>query len=145
MSDNNAENQNAAPIMINGQYIKDLSFEIPYAPEIFKELSSQPELRVDVNLESKKVDDGYNVTLKFNLNGEVNGKKLFVLELSYAAMVTLNVPQEHIEPVLAVEVPRLIFPFARNIVTQCLVEGGLPPFMINPIDFGALYMARQNA
>ena len=53
-------------------------------------------------------------------------------------------PQEHIEPVIAVEIPRLLFPFARNIVTQCLTEGGLPPLMLNPIDFAALYMARKN-
>ena len=144
MNDNNIENQNEAPILINSQYIKDLSLEIPFAPEIFSEMTSQPELKIDVNIESKKIGNDYNVVLKFDLNSEINGKKLFVLELSYAAVVSLNVPQEHIEPVLAVEIPRLLFPFARNIITQCLVEGGLPPFMITPIDFGALYMSRQN-
>lgn len=144
MSDNKTANTNLAPITINSQYIKDLSLEIPYAPEIFKEMTSQPELQVDVSIESKKNENDYNVVLKINLNSDINGKKLFVLELSYAALVTLNVPQEHIEPVIAIEIPRLLFPFARNIITQCLVEGGLPPFMLNPIDFAALYMARKN-
>lgn len=143
MNDNTPENALPA-ITINSQYIKDLSLEIPYAPEIFKEMTSQPNLKVDVSIESKKIDESYNVTLKVNLNGDINDKKLFVLELSYAALVTLNVPQEHIEPVIAVEIPRLLFPFARNIVTQCLTEGGLPPLMLNPIDFAALYMARKN-
>ena len=143
MNDNTPENALPA-ITINSQYIKDLSLEIPYAPEIFKEMTSQPNLKVDVSIESKKIDESYNVTLKVNLNGDINDKKLFVLELSYAALVTLNVPQEHIEPVIAVEIPRLLFPFARNIVTQCLTEGGLPSLMLNPIDFAALYMARKN-
>ncbi len=143
MTENKQENVKAMPIAIHNQYIKDLSLEIPYAPEIFKQASSQPELKVDVSVESKQIEDKYNVTLKINLNGDVEGKKLFVLELSYAALVTLNVPAEHLEPIIAVEIPRLLFPFARNIITQCLVEGGLPPFMLSPIDFAALYMARK--
>lgn len=143
MTENKQENVKAMPIAIHNQYIKDLSLEIPYAPEIFKQANSQPELKVDVSVESKQIEDKYNVTLKINLNGDVEGKKLFVLELSYAALVTLNVPAEHLEPIIAVEIPRLLFPFARNIITQCLVEGGLPPFMLSPIDFAALYMARK--
>jgi preprotein translocase subunit SecB len=143
MTENKQENVKAMPIAIHNQYIKDLSLEIPYAPEIFKQVNSQPELKVDVSVESKKIEDSYNVSLKINLNGDIEGKKLFVLELSYAALVTLNVPAEHVEPVIAVEIPRLLFPFARNIITQCLVEGGLPPIMLSPIDFAALYMARK--
>ena len=144
MSDNTQDNVNVAPIAIHNQYIKDLSLEIPYAPEIFKQITSQPELKVDVSIESQKIDESHNVMLKITLNGDVADKKLFVLELTYAALVTLNVPQEHIEPIIAVEIPRLLFPFARNIVTQCLVEGGLPPIMLSPIDFASLYMARKN-
>ena len=116
MNDNKAENNNINPIIINSQYIKDLSLEIPFAPEIFKELKSQPELKADINIESKKSENNnYNVILKITLNSDINGKKLFVLELSYGALVTLNVPQEHLEPVIAIEIPRLLFPFARNV------------------------------
>ena len=79
------------------------------------------------------------------MNGKVEDKTLFVLELTYAAFAEVNVPAEHLEPVLMIELPRLIFPFARNVVTQCLTEGGLPPFMLNPIDFAALYAARRQA
>ena len=142
MNDNNQKNA-LPPITINAQFIKDLSLEIPYAPEIFKEMTSQPGLKLDVAIESKKIDEHYNVILKININSDINDKKLFVLELSYGALVTLNVPEEHIEPVIAVEIPRLLFPFARNIITQCLTEGGLPPLMLNPIDFAAMYMARK--
>ena len=95
MSDNK-ENLNAAPILINSQYIKDLSLEIPYAPEIFKEMTSQPELKIDVSIESKKIDEQHNVILNISINGDLKGKKVFVLELAYGALVTLNVPQEHI-------------------------------------------------
>lgn len=142
MSEDTAKTQ--PQLLIKSQYIKDLSLEIPFAPEIFKEINKQPELKIDVAIESKKVDEDYNVTLKLNLNSELNGRKLFILELAYAALVSINVPAEHIEPVCVVEVPRLLFPFARNIITQCLIEGGLPPFMLAPIDFGAMYLARKN-
>ncbi|MBE6451596.1 MAG: protein-export chaperone SecB [Alphaproteobacteria bacterium] len=142
MSENTAKNQ--TQLLIKSQYIKDLSLEIPFAPEIFKEVTKQPELKIDVAIESKKVDEDYNITLKLNLNSDLNGRKLFVLELAYAALVSINVPAEHLEAVCVVEVPRLLFPFARNIITQCLVEGGLPPFMLAPIDFGAMYLARKN-
>lgn len=133
------------PILINNQYIKDLSLEIPHAPEIFAKMNQKPELKVEMSVQSQKLtNNNHNVCLNIALNGDIDGEKLFILELSYAAVVTLNVPSEHIEPVLAVEIPRLLFPFARNVVTQCLVEGGLPPFMLTPVDFGALYLARQN-
>lgn len=138
-------NMTQPPILINNQYIKDLSLEIPHAPEIFAKMNQKPELKVEMSVQSQKLtNNNHNVCLNIALNGDIEGEKLFILELSYAAVVTLNVPAEHIEPVLAVEIPRLLFPFARNVVTQCLVEGGLPPFMLTPVDFGTLYLARQN-
>lgn len=139
-------NMEQPPIIINSQYIKDLSLEIPHAPEIFSKMSQKPELKVEMSVQSQKLaNNNYNVCLNIALNGDIESEKLFILELSYAAVVTLNVPAEHLEPVLAVEIPRILFPFARNMVTQCLVEGGLPPFMLAPVDFAALYVARQNA
>lgn len=138
-------NMGQPPIIINNQYIKDLSLEIPHAPEIFAKINQKPELKVEMSVQSQKLANGsHNVSLNIALNGDVEGEKLFILELSYAAVVTLNIPAEHLEPVLAVEIPRILFPFARNVVTQCLVEGGLPPFMLTPVDFAALYAARQN-
>lgn len=139
------ETKNNAPaIAINNQYIKDLSLEIPYAPEIFREIKGSPKVNLDIDINANKMHDSYyNVELKISLNGDLEDKKLFILELTYASVVSLNVPAEHIEPLLLIEIPRLIFPFARNVVTTCLTEGGLPPFMINPIDFAALYTAKK--
>ncbi len=146
MSEENNQQANRPAVLINSQYIKDLSLEIPHAPEIFSKISQKPELKVDMNVQSQKLASGdYNVTLNIAINGDVANEKLFIIELSYAAVVSINLPQEHIEPVLAIEIPHLIFPFARNVITQCLTEGGLPPFMLNPVDFAGLYAARKAA
>ncbi len=134
------ENNPQPAIMINTQYIKDLSLEIPHAPEIFRELTEAPNVGIHVDVDAVHLHDNYyNVNLSVKADGDIKTKKLFILELVYSAVVSLNVPQEHIEPVLLVEIPRLIFPFARSIVTNCLAEGGLPPLMISPMDFGAMY------
>lgn len=142
MSENVSEN-NLPAILINNQFIKDLSLEIPHAPEIFSRMK-QPEMNIEIDVKTKDLgDSNYGVLLNVSMNGDIGTEKLFILELSYGASVHVNVPQNHIEPVLAIEIPRLLFPFARNIITQCLVEGGLPPIMLNPIDFAAVYANRQ--
>ncbi len=143
---NNQENANVPAIVINTQYVKDLSLEIPLAPEIFREITSAPKMDINVDVNAEHLHDNFfNVSLSIKMDGNVNDKKLFILELVYAAVVSLNVPQEHIEPVLLIEIPRMIFPFARSIITNNLVDGGLPPFMLNPIDFVAMYQARKSA
>lgn len=139
------QSQNVA-IAIHGQFIKDLSLEIPHAPEIFSEIKSAPQMDIKVDVKSEpKGNNLYTSQLDIAMTGKVGEKTLFVLELSYMAFAEINVPAEHLEPVLMIELPRLIFPFARNIITQCLTEGGLPPFMLNPIDFAALYATRKQA
>ncbi|MBQ8785152.1 MAG: protein-export chaperone SecB [Alphaproteobacteria bacterium] len=139
------QSQNAA-LTIHGQFIKDLSLEIPHAPEIFSEIKSAPKMDVHVDVKSEPKGNGmFTSQLDISMTGKVEDKTLFVLELSYMAFAEVKVPEEHLEPILMVELPRLIFPFARNVITHCLTEGGLPPFMLNPIDFGALYMARKQA
>ncbi len=136
--------QQQQTLMINSQYIKDLSLEIPHAPEIFKQLNKQPQIQVEVSVATKSLEENvYNVDLNLALNADIEDKKLFILELTYSAVVTLTVPQEHLDPILNIEIPRLTFPFARNIVTQCLMEGGLPPMMLTPVDFAAVYAAKQ--
>ena len=133
-------------IMINAQYIKDLSLEIPHAPEIFSEMNEAPKVDIQVDVQAKNIKDNlYNVSLILKMNGDIKNKKLFILELEYAVAVALNVPQEHLQLILMVEIPRLIFPFARQVMTNCMVEGGLPPLMINPIDFMAIYQQRNQA
>lgn len=141
-----AKNKQIGAIAVNSQYIKDLSLEIPHAPEIFSQIKSAPKIDVQVDVKSEhKEDNMYTSQISINMSGKIEEKTLFVLELTYAAYAEVNVPAEHLEPVLMIELPRLIFPFARNVVTQCLTEGGLPPFMLNPIDFAALYAAQKQA
>ena len=139
------EEQTAAPVIaIRGQFIKDLSLEIPHAPEIFSEVKDAPKMEVNIGVKSEpKGNDLYTSQLNISLTGKTGDKTLFVLELCYMAFAEVKVPAEHLEAVLMVELPRLIFPFARNVITQCLSEGGLPPFMLNPIDFGALFIASK--
>lgn len=132
-------------LMLHTQYIKDLSLELPFAPEIFKELSKQnPQVGIDINIANKPLeDDMYEVSLTAKINADVADKKLFILEVTYATLATVQVPAEHLEPVLYIELPRLLFPFVRNIVATNLTEAGLPPMLITPIDFVALYQARK--
>ena len=141
--ENNAQQNNLPPILIHTQYIKDMSLEIPHAPEIFRELTTAPKIDVQVEVNARPMHDQFhNVSLSYKLNGTINDKPLFVLELEYAAVVSLNVPEEHVKPVLMIEIPRMLFPFVRSIVANSLIDGGLPPVMLNPIDFAAMYNNR---
>ncbi len=134
--------QEMTPIQITGQYIKDLSFENPNAPQVFNTLKEAPQIDVNVNVEARKLaENTYEVSL--TVKGEANqkdGAAVFIGELVYAAVVVLGeVPEDAIRPVLLVEVPRILFPFARNIMADITRDGGFPPLMINPVDFFALY------
>ena len=141
-----AQNQSLPAILIHNQYIKDFSLEIPYAPEIFKEIKQNPDVKVNVEVNSRHLEENYfNVELSFSLFGDVGDKKFFIIELTYAAVVQINVPQEHVNPVLLIEIPRMLFPFARQIITTSLTEAGLPPFMLNPIDFAAMFQAKNQS
>lgn len=138
--------QKQPAILIQNQYIKDLSMEIPHAPAIFKKLQgTNPKVNVEVNVEAEKLEEDktFNVVLNVAVNGDVEEEKAFILELSYAAVVTLNIPEEHREPVLMMEIPHMIYPFARQIVANTMSNAGLPPLMLNPIDFMAMYNARK--
>lgn len=133
-------------ITLLSQYIKDLSMEIPHAPQIFKKMQGvQPKIGVEVNIEAGKLEEEgiFNVLLNVNVNGDVEDEKAFILELSYGAVVALNIPQEHFEPVLMVEIPHMIFPYVRQIVSTTMANAGLPPLMLNPIDFAGMYQARK--
>ena len=142
---NEANNQAQPAIMIRNQYIKDMSLEIPFAPAIFKEVNNnQPEIHVDMGMKSDVQEDGsYVVSLETKMDADVNGKKLFILELTYCSNLTLNIPEEHKEPILMIELPRLMFPFVRSIVATSLANAGLPPLMLNPIDFAAMYQDKK--
>ncbi len=130
------ENANAPmpTLQVLTQYTKDLSFENPGAPESLA-TSGQPQ----------PIRDGeYEVELKIDAKAEVQNKTLFALELAYAGIFRVqNVAQETVHPFVMIECPRMLFPFARQIVADTVRNGGFPPLMIDPVDFVTLYRQRM--
>ena len=143
MSDE-AESQSLPPILVNAQYIKDLSFEVPGAPQIFLDMqNAQPELTVRVDLAATPVGERiFEVILQLSVEAKVVDKTAFIVDLSYGGLFTVNVPEEHVQPILLIEAPRLLFPFARALIADVTGSGGLPPLMMQPIDFSLLYRTR---
>ncbi len=141
MADNTNTQGGAIPVGINSQYIKDLSFENPNAPQSFMNMKAAPNVEVNVNVEAKKMNQEiFEVTLHIKASAVAEKETIFIAELSYAALVTVQgVSDENLKPILLIEVPRIIFPFARNILADVTRDGGYPPLMINPVDFVTLY------
>ena len=127
-------------LVINAQYIKDLSFENPRAPHSLTQQTSQPSVDINVDVKAQPIGpETYEVVLSINANAKTQNDTLFIVELVYGAVVTARgVPQEMLSPVILVETPRLMFPFARNIIAETTRDGGFPPLLINPIDFAEL-------
>jgi preprotein translocase subunit SecB len=126
-------------------YIKDLSFENPNAPDIFLfSQKSEPKVEINLQMNNKKVNDDHwevslGITAKIIAKGDTE-KVMFILEIEHAAVFLLkNIPEEHINMVLAVDCPTLLFPFTRQIVSQVSVDGGFIPFLMEPINFMGIY------
>jgi preprotein translocase subunit SecB len=135
------------PLTIHGQYIKDLSFENPRAPQSLIE-QKQPQLTLNVNVTTRQFEARtFEVVLSVEANAQTPEKEpLFMLELVYAGTVSLgDVPQDAIGPLLLIETPRLLFPFVRAIVANATREAGFPPLNIAPVDFVALYRQQLEA
>ena len=134
-------------LIINAQYVKDLSFENPRAPHsLLQQQGQAPEFNVGVDVKAQGLaPDIFEVVLAVRVDSKLAGESFFVVELVYGAVVTLaNLAQEDVPLALLVETPRLLFPFARAIVSEVTRDGGFPPFMLNQIDFAELYR-RQSA
>ena len=133
------------PITVNAQYVKDFSFENPNAPKSLVNNGAAPNVEVNINVEARGLsEDSYEVTLKVQAEAKSPEFTCFVVDLSYACIMTLKgIPEDQVQPVLMIEGPRLIFPFARQMIADVTREGGFPPLMVNPIDFAAMYA--QNA
>lgn len=131
----------APAIGVISQYVKDLSFENPSAPQIYQSATA-PELDVQFNIGANQIgDDVHEVVLKVEVKAEVEGKVAFLVDLSYAGLFGLrNIPAEHMQPFLLGEAPRIIFPFARRVLADAVRDGGFQPLMLEPIDFNALYL-----
>jgi preprotein translocase subunit SecB len=125
------------------QYVKDLSFENPNAPAVYQ-WQGQPQIEVQFNIGAQKLaDEVHEVDLKIEVTARSEGNTAFAVEILYAGLFALrNVPEEQLQPFLLAEAPRLLFPFARRVVADAIRDGGFPPLVLDPIDFGALYMQR---
>jgi preprotein translocase subunit SecB len=130
----------AGPISVHAQFIKDLSFENPGAPESLVRQSQQPQVDVNIDVRARKLDPArpiFEIHLIVKAEAKNNGKTIFLVDLTYGGIMTLNtkVQEDHQTAVVLVEGPRLLFPFARAIVADATRDGGYPPLMIHPVDF----------
>jgi preprotein translocase subunit SecB len=144
-----------APLVVNVQYVKDLSFEVPGAPNIYTTLRSQPQVAINLDVQARRINEGgnnYEVTLMIRAqatdpntaSGQAPAAIVFIAELTYGGVFTLTgLPENAVEPVLLVECPRILFPFARNILSDVTREGGFPPVLLQPIDFVQLWQSRR--
>jgi preprotein translocase subunit SecB len=133
-------------VSVLAQYIKDLSVENPSSPQVFQ-WQVQPNLDVQFQLNAEKVaDDVHEVGLKIEVSARSDNGVHFVVDLSYAGLFGIrNVPEEAVPPFLLVEAPRLLFPFARQIIADAVTNTGFPPLMLDPIDFAAAYVQQLQA
>jgi preprotein translocase subunit SecB len=139
-----ASQAKAPPAMkILGQYLKDLSFENPNSPQSLSQ-QGQPEINVQVNVNAKPVGQNeFEVELHLEAKASHQGKAMFAADLLYAGVFRLeNIPQEALHPIVLVECPRMLFPFARQILADATRNGGFPPLMLDPIDFASMYQRR---
>jgi len=134
-----------AGIRILAQFIRDLSFENPRAPESLRTGAAQPQIDLGVEMNARGRDDGlYEVDLKLSATAQRDDGALFVVELLYGGLFQIGgVSAEDMEPVLLIECPRYLFPFARRVIADVTSEGGFPPFLLDPIDFAGVYAARK--
>jgi preprotein translocase subunit SecB len=144
MSENGQTEANPASqpqVAIVAQYIKDLSFENPGAPAL---MSQGPAIDLGVDLQARRGDaEHFEVELKLRVTAKNGDKTAFLLELAYAGLFrVVGVPEEMLQPLLLIQAPHMIFPFARRIVADVVRDGGMPPLMIDPIDFASLYQSK---
>lgn len=132
-------------LMIGAQYIKDLSFENPQGPEVLAGMQQNPQVNIEVHTNARELgEDVHEVTLFIRGEAQSDDKTVFIVELTYGGIVTVNVADaEAVKPILLIEAPRHLFPFARAIVANVTRDGGFPPLLINPLDFAGMYLQQH--
>lgn len=130
----------APSVGVISQYVKDFSFENPNSPAIYQ-IQGQPAFDVQFNIGAAEVaQDVHEVTLKIDVRAQMEDQVAFIVDLSYSGLFAIrNIPEEHLQPFLLGEAPRLLFPFARRVLADAVRDGGFPPLMLEPIDFNGLY------
>jgi preprotein translocase subunit SecB len=130
-----------AQLAILAQYVKDLSFESPGAPDTLQGPGDNPQLKVGVNVNAgPRGEDVYEVVLNFEAHARSDAGVIYNVEIAYGGLFRLrNIPQNALQPVLFVDCPAILFPFVRRVLADVVRDGGFPPLMLDPIDFGRLY------
>ncbi len=139
------DDQAVPGIRVLAQFIRDLSFENPRAPESLSIGSNPPQMDVGVEMNARGRPDGYyEVDLKLTASAQRDGSAVFHCELLYGGLFQITgISEPDMEVVLMTECPRYLFPFARQIISDTTGQGGFPPFMLDPIDFAAIYLAQR--
>lgn len=133
-------------VALLAQYVRDLSFENPNAPESLQEMANaKPDINVNVQVNARPMGtEGYEVALKISATAKVEKKTSFLVEVDYRGLFgARNVAKEQLEPLLLVECPRIMFPFARRILADATRDGGFPPLLLDPMDFSELYRQQK--
>lgn len=134
------------PLIVEIQYAKDISFEVPGAPAIFTSLRSQPQVNIDADLDVKQLQENANifeVALMLRVEARAQDTVCYIAEVTYCGVFTLNLPPEHADQVLTVDCARLLFPYARTIVSELTGQGGFPALMLPPIDIAQMLHAKR--
>ena len=143
MAEKHSSSYTQEQIRVHAQYVKDLSFESPAAPDCFVKTLGQPDVQIGVNVTAKRVNETlFEVELILTATAKVEEKILFVAEISYAGLMSAtNISDDNVQALMMIEGPRLLFPFARAIMSDTTRDGGFLPLNLNPIDFFALYQS----
>lgn len=139
------QEQDQQPVFgIEKIYIKDLSLEIPNAPQIFIQREA-PQVSIELSNAANRIDEGvFEVVITVTVTSKIEDKTVFLVEVAQAGIFQVrNVPQENLEPILAITCPNIIFPYAREVVSDLVTRAGFPPVLLNPINFEALYAQQQ--
>lgn len=143
-----AQTMQSLPMQVHAQYVRDISFENPSAPMSLKAGQNSPKMDISVNMDARNLEDDkakalYEVALKVTATATRDDKTVFIAEVEYGTVVELGqVPEDKHHPLLLIEVPRLMFPFVRQIMSDLTQNGGYPPLLLNPVDFAQLYLQR---
>lgn len=152
---NKASKQNGSahapslPVILHAQYLKDISFENPHAPATLKPGQEKPLMELDIGLEAHKIEEEglenpHEVVITLKAEAKRQDKTVFIVEAIYGCVVSIQegVLPEKIHPMLFIEIPQIIFPFARQAVANVTQQGGYPPLMLSPVDFRGMYLAQ---
>ncbi len=134
------------PFIIRGQYIKDFSFENPNPiKHLVEDADKEPNITIDIQVSSDLVSDKtFEVVLHIRVDAKRNDDQMFLAELSYAGLISIgDIQEEYIKPLLLIHSPNLLFPFARNILSDAVRDGGFLPLMLAPVDFAYLYQQQH--